>query len=327
MDRVVHIINAALLDTKPRAALHALRHVDLSIEPGRAVHPVTRTLVEAGTEIITQLHAGNAQSYVRRTVAAAPPAEKGACILHLVELLCESSNDNSRFLSDAYLLLKSYIEDPLYESNGTFHGCLGLCAAELLQQIRRGEAVPGAQQLEETRRRAYVQDASRHLLRALEIDPLCDQYAAALAQVFVKCGDFDAAVRVLTNFCVVNPNNPEGFRLLCRVLSSPRIRKRSERKLVQAALHLSRCDPFSSVSWNILAEAHAQGHVPTEQMFHICRKRQLYMPSDTIAHVFLTKNRMKNPREPSTTSVDENCGADATHRPWKRRAKQRAGLA
>eukprot|EP01052_Picozoa_sp_SAG31_P003095 SAG31_NODE_116_length_24094_cov_38.884184_3_plen_111_part_00 len=108
MDSVVHIINSALLDSKPRAALHAVRHLDLSIEPGRAVQPVTRTLVEAGTEIITQLRGGNAQSYVRRTVAAAPPAEKGACILQLVKLLCESSKDDSRFLSDAYLLLKSY---------------------------------------------------------------------------------------------------------------------------------------------------------------------------------------------------------------------------
>ena len=133
------------------------------------------------------------------------------------------------------------------------------------------------------------------------------------AQVLVHHGELDAAETVLTNFCLLNPTNPQGFmsanpafpwpflglslpfpghslrflglslpflcslhrprrarssaclrrRLLCQVLKSHRQRKRTEQKLVHAAVQLVRCDPLSPLAWEILVDAHGKGAAAT----------------------------------------------------------------
>ena len=58
----------------------------------------------------------------------------------------------------------------------------------------------------------------------------------------------------LTRFCCLNPQNPEGFRLLCELLRSRPAGDERDAELLTAAMHLARIDPWSEEARESLRE-------------------------------------------------------------------------
>ena len=158
------------------------------------------------------------------------------------------------------LLLCRYVHEDPYRNDHRFHGWIGLCCFHLAKeessrQIRARESHGGSDphvndkrsgaRMPSFRRRDYAADAREHLLRALELNPREDQYVRCLSQVLLWADKKSAARNLLLNFCVLNPNNPEGFRYYENPSSS------SQLKLVANclaaspgphALHVGWCD-------------------------------------------------------------------------------------
>jgi hypothetical protein len=132
-------------------------------------------------------------------------------------------------INESRLSIRYVHEDP-YRSDHRFHGWTGLCSfnlakeaqsRELQGQTQRAGSGPNLSEqrsgaITQSRRRDHVTDAREHLLRALELNPHEDQYVRCLSQILIWGGQRSAAKNLLLNFCVLNPNNPEGFRSALR---------------------------------------------------------------------------------------------------------------
>lgn len=195
-------------------------------------------------------------------------------------------------------LLATYVREDPYRSDHRFHGWLGLCCFQLAKEGREADRARGAAGLSVNagpgaRRRAHATDAREHLLRALELNPQGDQYVRCLAQVLAWGGDsgLPVAKNLLTNFCVLNPNNPEGFRLLCELLRHASASERegaaarpargaTNSELLSAAVHLARCDAGSALAWEILALAHNQGEFGSKELAALREIRRRALPAE-----------------------------------------------
>jgi predicted Zn-dependent protease len=200
-------------------------------------------------------------------------------------------------------LLATYVQEDPYRSDHRFHGWLGLCCFQLAKEGREADRARGVVGLSVNagpgaRRRAHATDAREHLLRALELNPQGDQYVRSLAQVLAWGGGsgLPVAKNLLTNFCVLNPNNPEGFRLLCELLRHTSASERdvagagtaksaqgagSNSELLSAAVHLARCDPGSVLAWEILALAHNQDEFGSTELAALREMRRRALPAHT----------------------------------------------
>ena len=119
-----------------------------------------------------------------------------------------------------------YVHEDPYRNDHRFHGWIGLCCFHLAKaansrevQAKQPRGGSDARLSDKgigaripSRRRDYAADAQEHLLRALELNPQEDQYVRCLSQVLVWAGRKSVAKNLLLNFCLLNPNNPEGFR-------------------------------------------------------------------------------------------------------------------
>lgn len=127
-----------------------------------------------------------------------------------------------------------YVHEDPYRNDHRFHGWIGLCCFHLSNEAKTRELPAqhpivgsGSRKSENgigakvPSRRDYSTDAREHLLRALELNPREDQYVRCLSQVLIWTGKKSAAKNLLLNFCVLNPNNPEGFRYCNAKLSFP----------------------------------------------------------------------------------------------------------
>jgi hypothetical protein len=129
---------------------------------------------------------------------------------------------------------RRYVHEDPYRNDHRFHGWIGLCCFHLAKAANcrevqakqpRGGSDPrlgdkGIGARIPPRRRDYVADAREHLLRALELNPREDQYVRCLSQVLLWAGKKSVAKNLLLNFCLLNPNNPEGFRYFTKLASS-----------------------------------------------------------------------------------------------------------
>jgi hypothetical protein len=141
---------------------------------------------------------------------------------------------SARYSLRSLRLSRRYVHEDPYRNDHRFHGWIGLCCFHLAEEVNRTEAQAGQPrsgsdpQLSykrvgptiSSRRRDYAADAREHLLRALELNPREVQYARCLSQVLVWAGTKSAAKNLLLNFCLLNPNNPEGFRYCARLAVS-----------------------------------------------------------------------------------------------------------
>eukprot|EP01051_Picozoa_sp_SAG22_P020174 SAG22_NODE_3975_length_1442_cov_2.008191_1_plen_221_part_10 len=214
---VVHLANTALLNGDPAAATEAVERLDLSTRnPGDPEFdvPVAAALAEAGAEIVLQSGAGApaAQAYLRKALAAAPTLERIEPVLRLVELVIRgdgpaqaaataSAPANAAAVAgraeEALSLLRSYVAEEPFRDDSRYHGWLGLCAAHLHRQggQQAGAAVAGGARrpYNPAQAKAYADEALRSLLRALELDPANEHFAATLAEVLVSNGQATAA--------------------------------------------------------------------------------------------------------------------------------------
>eukprot|EP01043_Picozoa_sp_COSAG02_P001455 COSAG02_NODE_31_length_50774_cov_1928.118204_8_plen_262_part_00 len=172
---------------------------------------------------------------------------------------------------------RSYAYEDPYRNDHRFHGWIGLCCFHLAEEANSREAQAGQPRsgsgahlsykgvgpTDPSRRRDYAADAREHLLRALELNPREDQYVRCLSQVLLWAGKKSAARNLLMNFCLLNPNNPEGFRYCTKLGSSccSQLHCLSVRRPIYTDTPVRR--PICTRSHT---DAHAHAHAHT----HIC---------------------------------------------------------
>uniref|UniRef100_A0A7S1T4Y9 Uncharacterized protein n=1 Tax=Compsopogon caeruleus TaxID=31354 RepID=A0A7S1T4Y9_9RHOD len=166
----------------------------------------------------------------------------------LVELAMELvSRDRAQ---DAFVELRDNSAREPFLSSALVHGYLGTIALALAQNSDSRTF----------NRDTLLKLSSDALLRASSMDPSAHIfvfYASAAAQL---AGSTDESLNILRTFCVLHPEDPEGFHnLLEALLAHPEVVNKDliRQEKVSVARNLVRCDATSDLGLKVLLEAYS----------------------------------------------------------------------